>query len=130
MARCEQAALVSSMLREGGRRLATFSKSINFIASMFRNMKGSIMSTFNPVPEDVGANVNYRTDAEARALLPASFQTSAYERRLPFDSIFEFLHYELSVRRLKIISKHLWLAGRPRDHCNGANRLPLAMVPR
>jgi hypothetical protein len=71
------------------------------------------MSTFIPVPEDLGANVTYQTDFEARALLPASFQTSAYERKLPFDSIFEFLHYELSVQRLNIIRKHLWLAGRP-----------------
>lgn len=71
------------------------------------------MSSFIPVSEDVGANVTYQTDLEARALLSASFQTSAYERKLSSDSISEFLHYELSVRRLNIISKHLWRAERP-----------------
>ena len=68
------------------------------------------MSTFIPVPEEVGANITYGTDLEARALLPASSQASPYERKLPSDSISEFLHSELSVQRLNIISKHF---GRP-----------------
>lgn len=72
-----------------------------------------MMSIFIPVTDDNGANSIHQTDLEARALLPASFQTSTYQRKLPSDNIFEFLHYELGVQRLNVISKHLWLAGRP-----------------
>ena len=66
------------------------------------------MASFIPIPRKPNNSI-----CQLDTLLPASFQTPQFKRQLPRDHIFEFLLQELTVRRLDIISKHLWLAGKP-----------------
>lgn len=71
------------------------------------------MSTLSPIPESMGAFAAPQTNPETEVLLPASFQTSDYKQKLPSENMLESLEHELSVWRLNVIGKHLWMAGRP-----------------